>query len=701
MKAFLKSQFFKSMKHVTNHLEYLNKQSTLFSGINDVALNDAQTAALNSEATKWWFVFGLNEEDAARLEIDRDYMKTLVESKKGDWAEAYNIPAEKLHVFASFHPTAHHPHLHVVLFGETGSDGYVVKQKGQTLGAAFKRCREKTKSSITNEIFKSDMQPVYKNKSDARNQVGAQLEKALQEIGKSQHPINKEWVKDLKAIGEQLQGLGGKHVYGYLPPAQKRQVDAFLERVFTEDPILAQALTSYKSSQRKIITELYVKKAPTIADKMGAFNEAFFSPKKGEDTTRHNLVIKAAEQLVGNTPANEETPGKTRLAALEQLSFAMDAADSERYKNNADSVTVQQDIVNENSDKALVARNFQARDDSALLATGLDKEQFSLLVRNVKHGLEQAMKTDAKLRTRFGEQLLALQAMLSPNAATPPFFKLSKEQQEMVTSTVASLLEQPVVRQNMQHFLASVGQRVSAEKMDAVYTALQQGDTAAGMQYFVLEYAKHATPEQPVDMALPCKRQLEYAVLCTMDKVLCARINAKSEETEQLVKQIYAKRPLLTQEQREKMPVKSYKKLSMADRMAFDKWYANLVAMQSGNPELNQSLQERNNLENLKPEEHRQPYQAQGNEKLKDLALKRFWEHYVAPQKQLVPHQTNYKDKSPAAALRRLLFLLGRSCAEQQKAAERQNHRPVPKHLKFKNRKKRLTPKERLNSIDR
>ena len=153
-RAFFKSQFFKSQNHVLNHLAYLHAQSPLFSGTSNIPLETAQQMVSTfDKPCKWWFVFSLNRTDADRLQIDRGYFQQLLESQKGIWAKAYNIPPERLHIYASYHDLDHHPHVHVVLHGERPSDGFIHCPVGTELGEAFKHCRQTVKSAIANEIL--------------------------------------------------------------------------------------------------------------------------------------------------------------------------------------------------------------------------------------------------------------------------------------------------------------------------------------------------------------------------------------------------------------------------------------------------------------------------------------------------------------------------------------------------------------------
>lgn len=309
-RAFFKSQFFKSQNHVLNHLAYLHAQSPLFSGTSNIPLETAQQMVSTfDKPCKWWFVFSLNRTDADRLQIDREYFQQLLESQKAIWAKAYNIPLERLHIYASYHDLDHHPHAHVVLHGEHPSDGYVVRRNGQSLGEAFKHCRQTVKSAIANEIFRTDSENLKKDRSQQRQELNKELEKLLLEIGRSTHPVHPDIQVAIQQLSTQLATLPGKHVYGYLPADLKLQVDNLLEEVIKKDAQLAGMFETYKTTHRTMIDHLYVDSPITLDQKMADWENKFFHPVKGDDTRRHNIILQAAEALA--VPARERNKKDT------------------------------------------------------------------------------------------------------------------------------------------------------------------------------------------------------------------------------------------------------------------------------------------------------------------------------------------------------------------------------------------------------
>ena len=271
LRVFYKSAFFKSLAHCQRHLEYLDKQGPLFDGKHEVSLHQAREAAEQfADAPKWWFVYSLDRDDQQRLQVDRGYFQDLMEAQKALWAKAYNIPPDRLHVSASFHDVAHHPHIHVVLHGETASDGFIVQRKGQTLGEAFCRCRETVKSAITNEIYREDTQHLKVEKNEQRKNMNQELGKILLEIGRSSHPVSDKMQIALSALAAELATIPGKHQYGYLPSETKLRVDDLLREIVAQDRQINRLFTIYEQTQAKLVQYEYVGKKETLAKKMNS-----------------------------------------------------------------------------------------------------------------------------------------------------------------------------------------------------------------------------------------------------------------------------------------------------------------------------------------------------------------------------------------------------------------------------------------------
>ena len=295
-KIILKSKFFKSKQHIYNYIQYIARQGMLFSGLQDIDVNEAlQTMRKYSNTVCWRHIYSLREEDVHRLEIDRDYMKALIESQKNEIGKALHISPKNLILYASYHNVAHHPHLHFIVRSKTRSEGFIVRSKDQDLDEAFKPTRERIKSSLTNEIFREDLHQLKVEKSNTRNELNKQLKQRL-EIGKTTHYVSKEVSQKMQQLSQELRNVSGKKVYGYLPPHLKQQVDDILQTIVETDPTIKKLFLQYRSNQQNIIDDSYAENKETVAKKMKDWETSFFHPAKGEDTQRHNIIIRTANE---------------------------------------------------------------------------------------------------------------------------------------------------------------------------------------------------------------------------------------------------------------------------------------------------------------------------------------------------------------------------------------------------------------------
>lgn len=295
-KVFLKSKFLKTQKHAVNYLCYLNRQSPLFSGAKEVALKDALAEIQKSGAICWSHILSLKQEDVQRLEIDRQYMKALLESQKDRMAKAYHISPQNLILYASYHNVGHHPHLHFIMQSKSKSEGYIVRREGQSMSEAGAPSRNALKSILANAIFREDLHDLKVRKSDLREEFQRQM-KYLVEIGKANHRVPPDAVEKMTALKQVLQQTQGKKVYGFSPESTKRQTDDLLKILIAQDAVLNGLYQEYRSLHEAMLKQLYIKNPNTLAQKMAEWEENFFHPQKGMDTGRHNIIIRSAANL--------------------------------------------------------------------------------------------------------------------------------------------------------------------------------------------------------------------------------------------------------------------------------------------------------------------------------------------------------------------------------------------------------------------
>lgn len=345
VKSFLISKYFKSSKHVCNHINYLDKQSPVFNLQGEVTA-DAAIAEYrqHSQSQVWRHFYSMTSQDVERLGVDRDYMKSFLVAHRDEIAKAYNISPDNLRAVASFHNLNHHPHLHIVMYSTDKREGYLRCHNEADNKEVMNRASEKLKSVFHNEIFKNDTEDIKLYKYSEREELNNRMRDFIDQVATRGYVVDPVATEKLKELNAALHIVQGRAVYGYLPPPLKRQVDDLLEYIVKTDKVAAQVFENYSQAQFALVRG-YVKDADTIGEKMQEWQQSFFHPRKGDDTTRHNMIIRAAQRFddVGGrrTPSSanskeikeapkdvyrEKIPANVTKALLRNLCHSIDRA---------------------------------------------------------------------------------------------------------------------------------------------------------------------------------------------------------------------------------------------------------------------------------------------------------------------------------------------------------------------------------------
>lgn len=185
----------------------------------------------------------------------------------------------------------------MLIYSTDRREGYVKVHKNASKEEILNRASEKLKSILTNAIFHDERISIKKEKSSKRDALRQSLEKAINVKSEIQNQLA-TLAKDLAAFS------GRKTAYGYLPPQLKQSVDKLLENIVTHDATCIMAYESYAASHRALLQH-YAKRPDVLEEKMSEWRHDFFHPIKGGDTTRHNLILKAALSL---SPSLEVEP---------------------------------------------------------------------------------------------------------------------------------------------------------------------------------------------------------------------------------------------------------------------------------------------------------------------------------------------------------------------------------------------------------
>lgn len=318
--GFLQGRFLTSRFHVLNTIHYLDRQSPLFTAGSELACHTALEEYKQYEPHHVWEnFFSLSRTDAERLNIDREYYKDLLALYSAQIAKTYNVSPENLKIIASWHNKDHHPHVHILFYSTDPREGFLFGRSEDEDNAHLNKASERVKSLFVNEIFKNDMKMIKETKSQQRINLNVVLANEIDKIAAGSYKLDTEIVGRFETLVERLNGITGKKQYGYLPPELKKEVDDLLRTIVNKDPVCARLFAEYCGSQ-EMLTRFYAEKDEVIGSKMIKYQERFFSPSKKDDTSRHNLIIKAA--TAWRPAANEESAASDQTET--DVYFAVD-----------------------------------------------------------------------------------------------------------------------------------------------------------------------------------------------------------------------------------------------------------------------------------------------------------------------------------------------------------------------------------------
>ena len=242
-------------------------------------LQNAVDEVAHHPGNVWTPVIAIQRSDAERLGYDSaESWRTLICSELDQIARAYKILPSHLKWYAAFHEKERSVHVHLVIFSTDPSEGYLTKPAILEL-----------RSALTRQIFKDDLKNIYVQQTAYRDQL---QEDALEVV---ESLIQKMQNGDLKnpklellitELAERLQNYSGKKVYGYLPPATKRIVDAIVDELASDERV-AEAYSLWQDMRDEAFS-FYSKAKP---ERVPLSQQKEFKPVR-------NMVIREVVQMM-------------------------------------------------------------------------------------------------------------------------------------------------------------------------------------------------------------------------------------------------------------------------------------------------------------------------------------------------------------------------------------------------------------------
>ena len=242
-------------------------------------LQNAVDEVAHHQGNVWTPVIAIQRSDAERLGYaSADSWRALICSELDQIAKAYKILPSHLKWYAAFHEKERSVHVHLVIFSTDPCEGYLTKPAILEL-----------RSALTRQIFKDDLKNIYVQQTAYRDQL---QENALEVMDSLIQKMQDGDLKNPKLelliteLAERLRNNSGKKVYGYLPPATKRIVDAIVDELASDERV-AEAYLLWQDMRDEVFS-FYSKAKP---ERMPLSQQKDFKPVR-------NMVIREVVQMM-------------------------------------------------------------------------------------------------------------------------------------------------------------------------------------------------------------------------------------------------------------------------------------------------------------------------------------------------------------------------------------------------------------------
>ena len=238
-------------------VEKLGKHG-LFSMTDDpINLDQVAEEVANHPGYIWTHVVSLHREDAERLGYNNaGAWKELVCRNTIELAAAHKIDLDNLQWYAAFHNTAHHPHIHLLVYAKDAKQGWLSKKGIDELRSAF-----------GNDIFRNEQHKLFVMETELRDRL---REEARERIRKLVEELENAYAPDADLLDlfqkliDQLGTYKGRRQYGYFPPEMKETVDAIVRKL-AEDDRIAKLYDEWIAVNKEKLSLYHEKETPPVA----------------------------------------------------------------------------------------------------------------------------------------------------------------------------------------------------------------------------------------------------------------------------------------------------------------------------------------------------------------------------------------------------------------------------------------------------
>lgn len=270
-------------------------------------LQNAVDEVAHHPGNVWTPVIAIQRPDAERLGYDSaESWRSLICSEIDQIAKSYKILPSHLKWYAAFHEKERSVHVHLVIFSTDSNEGYLTKPAILELRSALMR-----------QIFKDDLKNIYVQQTAHRDQLqenALEVMDSLIQKMQSGEISNPKLELLITELSERLQNYSGKKVYGYLPPATKRIVDAIVDELAGDERV-AEAYSLWQDMRDEVFS-FYSKAKPK---RVPLSQQKEFKPVR-------NMVIREVVQMMEQLQSESVEYSDGRQQAVPELESASETS---------------------------------------------------------------------------------------------------------------------------------------------------------------------------------------------------------------------------------------------------------------------------------------------------------------------------------------------------------------------------------------
>ena len=238
-------------------VEKLGKHGLFSMTDEPIDLDQVAEEVANHPGYIWTHVVSLHREDAERLGYNNAAAwKDLVRRNVTELAAAHKIDLDNLQWYAAFHNTAHHPHIHLLVYAKDAKQGWLSKKGIDEL-----------RSTFGNDIFRNEQHKLFVMETELRDRL---REEARERIRKLVEELENAYAPDADLLDlfqkliDQLGTYKGRRQYGYFPPEMKETVDAIVRKL-AEDDRIAKLYDEWIAVNKEKLSLYHEKETPPVA----------------------------------------------------------------------------------------------------------------------------------------------------------------------------------------------------------------------------------------------------------------------------------------------------------------------------------------------------------------------------------------------------------------------------------------------------